>query len=196
MSSYCIDIGANKGHILKFMYKRCGMLGKVLAVEPIPYLSNYLKKKYQKATVWQGALSDKATREQIFYYDEKHPALSRLAELPSNYTYKYKEIIVTTLRLDNLYMEEQLDFIKLDAEGAEFKILIGAAGLLKKFKPIIVFEAFVNTDYTPQELYSLLKIYGYRVSTMKHYLENKKPFTEGEFVCNMAKSYESMYIAY
>ena len=48
-------------------------------------------------------------------------------------------MVIPTFRLDDI-MQSQIDFIKLDVEGAEYLALKGAEGLIRKNKPIITIE--------------------------------------------------------
>ena len=64
---------------------------------------------------------------------------------------------------------EQLDFMKLDVEGYETLVILGAINTIKKFKPIIALECWSNHQgsidikYTTEKFDFLLKL-GYSVT--------------------------------
>lgn len=66
---------------------------------------------------------------------------------------------ITVESIDNFdFNGEKIDFIKIDTERHEFKILQGAKNLIKKDKPVI----FVETSYdTDEEVIDLMKSYNY-----------------------------------
>lgn len=55
---------------------------------------------------------------------------------------------VEAVSLDTLFLEgtEPVTFIKLDAEGAEKKVLQGAAGIIKKWKPVLMVSAYHRNE--------------------------------------------------
>ena len=46
--------------------------------------------------------------------------------------------------LDSIGIKEKIDLIKIDVEGAEIDVLMGALKTLKKNKPLVVIESFTN----------------------------------------------------
>ncbi|MEO8766063.1 MAG: FkbM family methyltransferase [Ginsengibacter sp.] len=198
----CIDIGVNEGQILNFLYKQCPK-GKILAIEPIPDLIRYLRSKYdrKRVSVQQVALSDE-NDDGIFYYFPKRHSLSglRARNIPEISGSLPREIIVPVRKLDDLFKEEKLDFIKIDVEGAEFNVLKGAQNILLKFKPIIIFESgFGGLDYynrTPHELFDLLHALSYKIATLQNYLNGREDFSGEAFIINFSKGYDYQYIAY
>jgi len=51
--------------------------------------------------------------------------------------------------LDYLYDTKEIDnigYIHLDVEGMEYKVILGADNIIKKFKPVITFEQHLNID--------------------------------------------------
>lgn len=57
-----------------------------------------------------------------------------------------KEEYVRCDSLDNIYYDGQIDFIKMDVEGAEYEALKGAEQLIKKYKPTILVENHLFHD--------------------------------------------------
>jgi len=52
---------------------------------------------------------------------------------------------VNSIRLDD-FINEKIDLIKIDVEGAEYSALLGASELIREFKPIIF------SEFTPSAL--------------------------------------------
>jgi FkbM family methyltransferase len=74
-----------------------------------------------------------------------------------------KMITVDSLNLSNV------DYMKIDVEGAESLVLLGAEKTIRKYKPVICFEDLKQLSVTPAELgldsipsaYDVLRSYGY-----------------------------------
>lgn len=71
---------------------------------------------------------------------------------------------VKCIDLDSMKLSK-VDFMKIDAEGAETEILRGAEGTIGKFKPIICMEvngfALKRAGSSEEELINLIKSFGY-----------------------------------
>ena len=198
----CIDVGVNEGQILNFMYKRC-LKGKIIAIEPIPHLIRYLQSKYswKRVLVQQVALSDE-NNEGVFYYYPERNCLSglRCTNTSEASGLVPQKIVVPIRKLDDLFREERLDFIKIDVEGAEFNVLRGAHHILLKFKPVIIFESGIGGlecyGHTPGDLFAFLDQLSYKVATLQNYLNGREQFSKEEFIKNFLKGYDYQYIAY
>src|SRR5215213_2742123 len=84
VDAVCVDIGANEGQLLQYMYRHCAK-GKIIAVEPIPYLNQSLKKIYggNRFSIEQVALSDQKG-ETVFYHAVQRHSLSGLKPIRTN----------------------------------------------------------------------------------------------------------------
>jgi hypothetical protein len=76
-------------------------------------------------------------------------------------------VTVPAVTLDALRDElARVDFIKIDAQGAEGRILAGARALLARDRPVVLFELWPGgmaaAGSSPSELFSLLDELGYR----------------------------------
>ena len=198
----CIDIGANEGQIFNFIYKHCCRCN-IVPIVSIPELLSYLKKKYhcKRVTFCEFALSDTAG-ECDFYYFPKRSTISGLhcGNIMQQMQNDIQTLKVKTARLDDIFNYERLDFIKIDVEGAEYKVLKGACKTLHKFKPLVVFESGIGGleffDNTPEDIFSLLQGISYHISTLEYYLAQKEALTKEEFVKGFSKGYNYQYIAY
>jgi FkbM family methyltransferase len=155
-----IDAGAFIGDHTIAYAKKVGGLGKVIAFEPNPTTFECLEynlKEFDNCELRNEGLSDSAGK------------LS-LTDVPTNAGMSYAEKTdkkkgIKCVTIDSLYLD-RLDFIKVDCEGFEHKILKGAEETIKKFKPVMVLEinnyALIRNHTTDNDLYIYLNELGYR----------------------------------
>ncbi|MEY4353176.1 MAG: hypothetical protein RLZZ609_1417 [Cyanobacteriota bacterium] len=135
-----VDIGANIGN-----HSLC--LGvdfeKVISIEPAQVNFELLRLNCRdpKFILHNIALSSKQG-EAIIAIDSVNKGASRLEPLKSarGIMNAHEELIQTTTLDSLLLAEPAVDVIKVDVEGSEYDVLIGASEVLKKFRPIILFE--------------------------------------------------------
>lgn len=199
-NSNAIDVGCHKGEILDLIQKHAPE-GKHFAFEPIPDLYNVLKEKYSfSCEVYPFALSDQPG-ETTFNYVRNAPAYSGIkkrkydVEKPD-----VQELQVKVETLDRLIPSSvQIDFMKIDVEGGEFGVLKGAADLLKRCKPIVVFECGLGaSDFygtNPMELFAFLSQCGYRIYSLQNWLERKTAYTDKQFTDCFNQNTEYYFVA-
>lgn len=68
------------------------------------------------------------------------------------------------IRIDDLNFEP--DFIKIDTQGFEKKVLLGSINTIEKFKPVILAE--VGKKGPTKELLSLIEPFGYKLVAMSN----------------------------
>ena len=82
-----------------------------------------------------------------------------------------QKTIVTINSLDNLFFDKKIDFIKIDTEGAEYDILLGAKKVIEKYKPKILMEYYndnlLQFDKTLTDLDNLIYDLGYVITWQK-----------------------------
>ncbi len=146
-----VDAGANLGEWALPMAEAVGPTGRVFAFEPVPYLARAIDKTFRinglaHARVVEKALGDK-DGETTFIHDEDHTGMSSfIGSLAEGTT--TKEISVATVTLDSFTRNEgleRLDFIKIDVQGYEAKVLEGARETLERLRPALVIEAGAET---------------------------------------------------
>jgi len=186
-TSNCIDIGCHKGEILNMMI-RYAPEGKHYAFEPIPYFFAELEKRFkERASIFPYALSDRRGYS-TFQFVKNAPAYSGLKRRKYDISHpEIEEITVEVKTLDEVIpMDEKIDFIKIDVEGAEFGVLKGAKKLLLQNKPTILFECGKGaSDYygtNPHEIYEFLtQEIGLKIFMLTACIKNKFPLTKDEF---------------
>lgn len=182
-TSNCIDVGCHKGEMLDLMLKYAPN-GQHLGFEPIPSFFKNLEEKYSGiAKIYSCALSDQAG-ETTFQYVKNAPAYSGIKK--RHYDIENPEIErinVSMETLDNLIdIDFKVDLIKIDVEGAELGVLKGAISIIKRDKPVIIFEFGLGaSDYygtTPEDIYDLLvKECGLGVFKLEDWIKRRSPLS-------------------
>lgn len=198
-ASNCVDIGCYRGEILQHMV-RLAPDGRIFAVEPCPYHQDFLEKKFPQVKIFPVAL-DNESGFRTFYFDCEYPARSGLLT-KKNSDGQIEEIRVRVEKLDDLIPEDlKIDLIKIDVEGAEYPVISGGRNLIKRSRPVIIFEhgagASQMYDRTSGDLYDLIsEDLGLRISSMDRWLEGLSPFDRKTFVDCVAQGKYSDFIAF
>lgn len=188
-NSNCIDIGCFKGEILQEFIKRSPE-GKHVAFEPIPGFYKALKRKFKskQLSIHNMALSDQLGMV-TFNYVIDAPAYSGIKKRDYDGKNPDIELIeVKTDTLDNILPADyRVDLIKIDVEGAEFKVLKGAYNTLEKSRPIIIFEFGLGaSDFykvTPEQFYQYLaEECGYQIYQLKDFLKDDLFLSKSAFI--------------
>jgi FkbM family methyltransferase len=187
--SNCVDMGAHTGDILSHMIY-ISPRGKHYAFEPLPHLAQRLRERFPGVILHQAAVSDESG-ESEFLFVENDPGYSGLRrrryDRPDP---KITPIRVRVVTLDQVIpLNEKIDFIKIDIEGAEFHALKGAIETIRRNNPVIVFEggSYSTGQYgvKSDDVYLLVtQTLGYELSTMRRWLKQEAPYTREEFEHN------------
>ena len=160
-----IDIGANSG---VYSMLAAGFLteGTVISYEPFPLMSNFLLEnvihnKLGNVRVRTFGISNENSSKN-FYMNLGKPNSFSFSRNVDNAL----GIPLFTRRLDDaIQMEgiDRVDYIKIDAEGEEEKVIEGAAEVIRAFRPIIQTEALFG---------SISAIDGYSMFNVKDSVNN------------------------
>ncbi|PZD72377.1 hypothetical protein C1752_03605 [Acaryochloris thomasi RCC1774] len=161
-----IDVGANVGVYTFSAAKRVGSEGRVIAVEPFSGCIRCLEEtrlvnQFDWVTIYAGAASD---RNGTSYLSLN--SASELNELVAEENAPDGAEKVNCFTLDEICNREnlqQIDFLKIDAEGHELSVLAGSKTLLAKFKPIILYENIAGSQGSNLEVTNYLKKEGYQI---------------------------------
>ena len=130
-----VDVGAHIGSVIAEVKFRCPK-ARIIAFEAIPEKAEELTRKFPDVAVHSCALSEDEG-ETTFYIDLEESGYSSLASRQG----RSREIIVKKKRLDTVLAVADVHLIKIDVEGAELGVLRGAAKLIARCQPIIMFES-------------------------------------------------------
>lgn len=200
--SNTIDVGCHKGEILQIILKKSPN-GEHYAFEPIPAYFEALKRNFSgRAKIYPYALSDQ-NGITVFQHVKNAPAFSGikkrkyLIENPD-----IEEIEVQMKILDDVVdPEKKIDLIKIDVEGGELAVLKGGRILIKKQKPIIIFECGLGaSEYygtSSSEIHQFIcNESGMKISTLLSYVKKGKPLTEMEFEKSFNSNSDYYFVAH
>lgn len=176
-----IDIGANRGTYTYFLSKLCP---SVIAYEPNPWMAAFLKKAVaSNVEVRETALSNENGETQFHIPTGGQMGLKHNVGSLDNLTGQESQAIdVTLARLDDEGIED-VGFIKIDVEGHEEALLLGAEKTLKRCQPSIIIELLDLGD-TPVDEHKIVRLltdwgyegYFYTEGSLQHlsYLTKEK----------------------
>lgn len=134
----CIDVGAHSGDILAHIV-RLAPAGNHMAFEPIPALAAELQREFPRVAVHNAAVAGESGSS-TFEWVKTRPAVSSLRADPRvKGGEDIEQIDVKLVRLDDL-VTAPVAFIKIDVEGAEEGVLVGASETLARYRPLVAFE--------------------------------------------------------
>ena len=183
---HCIDIGAHVGRHTIPMACSVGDHGTVTSFEPNPDIASILRNRISNLSldnveILEYALSDVNT-ETAFVVAVDLPEESGLRKRSVyNAPTETKEIRVEVKRLDDMGLNEPR-FLKIDTEGAEYAVLLGAHELLRSHKPVIAFEfgaaSYAAYDVNPEDVYDFLSALEYSILSIYGKRLDKETFVE------------------
>jgi FkbM family methyltransferase len=172
---YCLDIGANCGYYSLIMADIVGASGHVLSVEPNPRLANLLEKSLNVngfsgyAKVSEKAVADTIGQKVNLVIPKGDfwgsSSICHNSILPGEQSFE-----VETVTIDELTQDwPRVDFIKIDAEGAEEAIWLGMQETIKKNKNIIItMELACDRGYNAKLLLQDIQAQGFSL----RYIDN------------------------
>lgn len=166
------DIGANVGVFTFAAANKAGSLGEVISVEADTFLVQLLRKSTRIDTnsdlnikVLPAAISDVNTISSLMISSSgrnTNSLKSEAKQLNNNYN---DEVLVPTYTLDTLSKYYQApDVLKIDVEGAEYKVLSGGSEIIGSAKPTIYCEVKSNNV---KKVTSFLNNHNYKLYGLK-----------------------------
>ncbi len=164
-----IDVGSNRGDFVLFGARSVGNTGQVVAIEPEPTNCYWIKRSialngYSNVALHEVALSD-YTGKALLYQGNKSGHHSLISGLPR----RDKGVIeVETMLLDDLIEElgllGRVAVIKIDAEGAEMRVLRGAKKTLQvRPQPVLLMDLHPGLGVATEEVCDFLEDLGYAI---------------------------------
>lgn len=161
--STAIDVGAALGDTTIGMARAVGMTGSVIAIEPNPRMYECLS--YNMARFpWVTCIHAAADEENLSRYRMVEDDNAGKGYVVLDPTGTIHSVSLDTLPLARCQM------IKLDCEGYELKVLLGAKALIAKCRPLIVMElnreSLERTGTSIVEVRSWLHEHGYSINPL------------------------------
>ncbi len=170
-----IDVGANQGEYSVWAARKVGSKGRVLAFEPMQKLFDQLtenirlNESFHKTIlpIKLGLADEKG--EVILYASADSNEGTNTIYNTEKFSIELGKIQIDTLdeQLNELKINE-VNFLKIDVEGAELQVLKGALNTLKTHRPILLLEinkdACIAGGYLPEDILELLKPFEYSFS--------------------------------
>jgi FkbM family methyltransferase len=192
----CMDVGAHVGRHLYPMLECVGRRGRILAFEPIPELASALEDNVRRremqgaVSVHQVALADRCgTGSFVVAVDA--PGYSGLRQRAYDVPTSTRVIQVSLSTLDVVMSASGLtsmDYVKIDAEGAEYSILRGGARTLARARPVVSFEfgeaSYAAYDVEPEAVHAYLSAFNYGIYDIR-----SRKLDVGQF-CRSARKQE------
>jgi FkbM family methyltransferase len=182
-----VDVGAHMGRYTITSSKSVGQHGRVIAVEAHPYnfriLYNNLRlNKLQNVSALNCAVYSKKARLKLYLPDEElgytmhHSLMTNYLVSKYSKEIERKSMEVEADTLDNLLKVRginEVNWIKIDVEGAEYEVLKGAKEILSASKDIsILVEVHGKDTYGPTT--ELLRSNNFKIEFEKTYDNGEK----------------------
>jgi FkbM family methyltransferase len=172
-----LDVGAHYGWLSLKAARRVGRQGRVVAFEPSPVLLDILRyhqgrNRLSQMMVVGSAVSDRDAAGETLYLlngglSSRNSLTIGRPGLPFLEGAGMTAAEIPTLKLDSFCEATGIapGVIKIDVEGAEGMVLRGAAGILRRHRPVLVISThpyWFPAGESAERLFDLLGGYGYK----------------------------------
>jgi len=159
---YVVDIGANIGYYTLFFASLVGPTGKVFAFEPEPKNFSILKKNVENNLLDNVIIYQKAVGSK-----NKNIKMKLSDSIGFHHISDHGDLDLDCIRLDDHI--QNVNFIKMDAEGYEVEILKGMPNLLQRNVTIMSeFNYKLLQKYnSPSEFFKILGDAGFKFLDMR-----------------------------
>jgi FkbM family methyltransferase len=165
-----LDVGAHKGGYTYWLARSVGAAGHVYAFEPQPRLARNLRRSFAPArvTVENAGVSDRDGMMQLHIPTDGRPSPSASFEVTGTATATGHSLAVRVITLDHYLRDlpsrgKKISFLKCDVEGHELHVFRGAEQLLRRDRPMLLFECEQrhHTMRPVAEVFTYLESLGY-----------------------------------
>ncbi len=179
-----VDIGANIGRYTLIASKRVGSNGKVVAIEAHPgnfeMLNRNIKlNRLTNVIPLNYAAYSKETKIKLYFpsKESRHTIYNTVMSDRAQNEEKFVEVNANTLdyilQQQKGIKQEQVNWIKIDVEGAEFEVLKGAHNLLLNSKNIVLLmEVHGSPNDYKRKLEEFIRSYNLKIEFEKIYENN------------------------
>jgi FkbM family methyltransferase len=169
--SVAIDVGANLGEWTVPLARAVGPAGRVIAVEPAPRSAAALEatlaaNALRQAEVVRCAVGDHDGSAELAMPIVTSARIDTGTARVGPACTGHEALRVPLRSLDSLAAEhrrDRADLIKIDVEGHERQVLDGAAGILARWRPVLVVETGHEAEGSRAAIHDRLQALGYRM---------------------------------
>jgi FkbM family methyltransferase len=191
-----VDAGANEGLYSLFAAACVGETGCVYSFEPSPrelarILHNIALNQFAQVRVFPFALSNRRGFATLSIGRDEHAGQNTLGILPEGVGL-YEALDVPMRRLDEVAEAEgwdRIDFLKIDVEGGEERLIEGARGILRSMRPMMLFEcsapALERSGSSRERVLARLRSLDYLIYVFDQSTGLPRLASEGEYTENM-----------
>jgi FkbM family methyltransferase len=180
-----LDIGAHIGLFSTIAAKITGVHGKIFAFEPSPATIPVLHQTIRineldnLITPVNQAMGKEVGKMTFFVSDNEADNSNSLVSYKEDRKLNAIETEVNTI--DNFVMTKKLskvNFIKIDAEGAEYDVIRGGAAVFKKYRPNIILaihpEPIAKKGDRMEDIYDFMEQLRYNILYKGEYISKEK----------------------
>lgn len=164
---YIIDCGSNIGMSILY-FKSLHPGARILGFEADPYIFSFLEKNIKSYNLNDVSVINKAVwnaDDETLSFLAEGGAGGRLQEKSE----KFKFIDVKTARLKN-YLKEEIDFLKIDIEGAECKVIADCFEELKFVKNLFIeYHSMADKEQNLHHILEMANKAGFRYHIKEAY---------------------------
>ena len=173
-----VDVGANLGELTLLAAKRLTR-GRVLTFEPVPHIFEQLSRNLElnnlsNVSLFNMGLFDKTDLLPMYITpDNNFGTINEGVPTLFSTGRDREEMTVPLRRFDDVAGEcglQRLDVMKIDVEGAELMVLLGAETYIRRFRPVIITEMsetnFQRAGYTSKNLMNYLSRLEYDIQVL------------------------------
>jgi FkbM family methyltransferase len=197
--SHAVDVGCNRGSILREIV-RLAPRGRHFAFEPIPELYRRLCRSFPGVSCHPLALSDAAGEVTFNHFKQVDGFSGLLRRQLDTDPGPVKEITVRTAPLDAVLPPDlPVALLKIDVEGAEYRVLQGAKTTLRNHQPVVIFECGKGGldlyGHAPEQVFDLLADCGLNIRTLTDWSPEQRALSRPQFVDEFQRSTNFMFVA-
>jgi FkbM family methyltransferase len=179
-----VDVGAHIGSVIADVRRR-SKPSHIVAVEAIPAKAEAMRRKFPGVEIAACAVGDTEGGQVPFFVDVQRPGYSSLGR-STEADAQLIEIQVPMRTLDSVLAGADVDTIKIDIEGAELGALRGANKVMRRCRPIVMFESAPDAGerlgYSPAALWQHFDGIGYAIVAPNRLAHNDGGMTLDAFV--------------
>ncbi len=171
-SQTVVELGGHIGFLTQYFSQLVGPLGMVYVFEPGPNNLRYLNRNVaglENVKVFENAVSNVSGTVSFFLDNltgQNNSLIPDYSVFAVNKEDAFTDVGTETVQVDAITLDEfagqrklNIDFIKIDIEGAELYALQGMKQTLTRFRPALMVEVTQNAE----QVFSLLTELGYRL---------------------------------